>query len=157
MAHIRRVFETNTFGVMAMCQAVIPQMRARRAGTIVNVTSSVTLASFPLAAPYKASKQAIEGFSEALAEELAFFGIRGLGSIYYLAYASNHSQIVEDRDLWALGGFVVLVSIFVHGFSATPVMRRIGPEPADGDAGGGGGVTNELGAEGVPAGRAGAD
>ncbi|MGD9481316.1 SDR family oxidoreductase [Shinella sp. G-2] len=76
MAHIRRVFDTNTFGVMAMCQAVIPQMRARRAGTIVNVTSSVTLASFPLAAPYKASKQAIEGFSEALAEELAFFGIR---------------------------------------------------------------------------------
>ena len=47
-AHIRKVFETNTFGVMAMVQAVIPQMRARRSGVIVNVTSSVTLAAMPL-------------------------------------------------------------------------------------------------------------
>lgn len=38
MAHIRKVFETNTFGTMAMVQAVIPQMRARRSGVIVNVT-----------------------------------------------------------------------------------------------------------------------
>ncbi|UAL10982.1 SDR family oxidoreductase [Caulobacter segnis] len=76
MAHIRKVFETNTFGVMAMCQAVIPRMRSRRAGVIVNVTSSVTLAAFPLAAAYKASKQAIEGFSESLALELGYFDVR---------------------------------------------------------------------------------
>ncbi|AKT40013.1 SDR family oxidoreductase [Chondromyces crocatus] len=76
MAHIRKVFDTNTFGVMAMCQAVIPQMRERRSGVIINVTSSVTLAPFPLAAPYKASKQAIEGFTEALALELAYFDVR---------------------------------------------------------------------------------
>jgi NAD(P)-dependent dehydrogenase (short-subunit alcohol dehydrogenase family) len=76
MAHICKVFDTNTFGVMAMCQAVIPGMRQRRAGVIVNVTSSVTLAAFPLAAPYKASKQAITGFSESLAQELAYFDIR---------------------------------------------------------------------------------
>jgi hypothetical protein len=61
MALVRQLFDTNTIGVMAMCQAVIPQMRARRAGTIVNVTSSVTLGAFPLAAAYTASKQAIEG------------------------------------------------------------------------------------------------
>ncbi|MHC2380443.1 NAD(P)-dependent dehydrogenase (short-subunit alcohol dehydrogenase family) [Bradyrhizobium liaoningense] len=48
MAHIRKVFATNTFGVMAMCQGVIPQMRERRSGMIVNVTSSVTLAAMPL-------------------------------------------------------------------------------------------------------------
>lgn len=76
MSHIRSVFETNTFGVMAMTQAVIPQFRARRAGVIVNVTSSVTLASMPLAAAYTASKQAIEGFTGSLAHELAHFGIR---------------------------------------------------------------------------------
>ncbi len=76
MAHIRKVFETNTFGVMAMTQAVIPQMREHRRGVIVNVTSSATLASFPLAAPYTASKQAIEGFTGSLALELAPFGIR---------------------------------------------------------------------------------
>jgi NAD(P)-dependent dehydrogenase (short-subunit alcohol dehydrogenase family) len=76
MAHIRKVFETNTFGVMAMVQAVIPQFRARRSGVIVNVTSSVTLAPMPLAAAYTASKQAIEGFTGSLAHELAAFGVR---------------------------------------------------------------------------------
>jgi len=76
MAQIRRVFETNTFGVLAMTQAAIPQFRARRSGTIVNVTSSVTLAAMPLAAAYTASKQAIEGFTGSLAHELGHFGIR---------------------------------------------------------------------------------
>jgi NAD(P)-dependent dehydrogenase (short-subunit alcohol dehydrogenase family) len=76
MAHIRKVFEANTFGTMAMVQAFIPQMRARRSGVIVNVTSSVTLAPMPLAAAYTASKQAIEGFTGSLAHELAAFGIR---------------------------------------------------------------------------------
>lgn len=76
MAHIRKVFETNTFGVMAMVQAVIPQMRARRSGVIVNVTSSVTLAPHPLAAAYTASKQAIEGFTGSLAHELGAFGVK---------------------------------------------------------------------------------
>lgn len=51
MSHIRKVFETNTLGVMAMAQAVIPQMRARRSGAIVNVTSSATLAPMPWRRP----------------------------------------------------------------------------------------------------------
>ena len=76
MDHVRRVFETNTFGVMAMTRSVIPQFRARRAGVIVNVTSSVTLTPMPLAAVYTASKQAIEGFTGSLAHELAHFGVR---------------------------------------------------------------------------------
>lgn len=76
MSHIRKVFETNTFGVMAMTQAVIPQMRERRSGVIVNVTSSATLAAFPLAAAYTASKQAIEGFTGSLAHELGHFNVR---------------------------------------------------------------------------------
>lgn len=76
MDHVRRLFETNTFGTMAMVQAVIPQMRARRSGVIVNVTSSVTLAPMPLAAAYTASKQAVEGFAGSLAHELGAFGVR---------------------------------------------------------------------------------
>lgn len=75
MAMIRQLIETNTIGVMAMCQAVIPQMRQRQSGTIVNVTSSVTLGAFPLAAAYTGTKQAIEGFSGSLAHELGHFGI----------------------------------------------------------------------------------
>jgi NAD(P)-dependent dehydrogenase (short-subunit alcohol dehydrogenase family) len=76
MSLIRQLIETNTIGVMAMCQAVIPQMRERRSGTIVNVTSSVTLGQFPLAALYTGTKQAIEGFSGSLAHELGYFGVR---------------------------------------------------------------------------------
>jgi len=76
MATVREIFETNTFGTMAMCQAAIPRMRARGAGAIVNVTSSATLAPFPLVAAYTASKTAIEGFTASLALELDAFGLR---------------------------------------------------------------------------------
>lgn len=76
MTTVREIFETNTFGTMAMCQAVIPLFRERVAGTIVNVTSSAALAPFPLVAAYTASKSAIEGFSGSLALELAPFGLR---------------------------------------------------------------------------------
>lgn len=76
MALVRQLFETNTLGMMAMAQAVIPQMRERRSGVIVNVTSSVTLTAMPLAAAYTASKQAIEGFTGSLAHELDHFGVR---------------------------------------------------------------------------------
>lgn len=76
MAHVRKIFETNTFGVMAMTHAVIPQMRERGKGVIVNVTSSVTLAPMPLAAAYTASKAAIEGFTGSLGHELAAVGVR---------------------------------------------------------------------------------
>ncbi|HEY0300558.1 MAG TPA: SDR family oxidoreductase [Rhizomicrobium sp.] len=76
MATVREVFETNTFGTMAMTQAVLPQFRARRSGVVVNVTSSATLARMPLAAAYTASKAAIEGFTGSLAFELEAFNIR---------------------------------------------------------------------------------
>lgn len=76
MATTRELFETNTFGVMAMTQAVLPQLRARRSGVIVNVTSSATLAPMPLVAVYTASKAAIEAFTSSLAFELAAFNVR---------------------------------------------------------------------------------
>jgi NAD(P)-dependent dehydrogenase (short-subunit alcohol dehydrogenase family) len=76
MATVRELFETNTFGVMAMTQAVLPGFRARRSGVIVNVTSSVTLAPMPLAAAYTGSKAAIEGFTGSLAHELGAFNVR---------------------------------------------------------------------------------
>lgn len=75
MHTVHEIFEANTFGTMAMCQAVIPRFRAHGGGTIVNVTSSATLAPFPLVAAYTASKSAIEGFTASLALELAPFGI----------------------------------------------------------------------------------
>jgi NAD(P)-dependent dehydrogenase (short-subunit alcohol dehydrogenase family) len=76
MATVREVFETNTFGVMAVTQAVLPQFRARRSGVVVNVTSSATLAPMPLVSVYTASKLAIEGFTASLAFELEAFNVR---------------------------------------------------------------------------------
>ncbi|MGY3519293.1 SDR family oxidoreductase [Micromonospora sp. PTRAS2] len=76
MARVREIFETNTFGVMATTQAVLPQFRERGCGVVVNVTSSVVLGHMPLSAVYKASKMAIEGFTASLALELAEFGVR---------------------------------------------------------------------------------
>ncbi|HRF10127.1 MAG TPA: SDR family oxidoreductase [Xanthobacteraceae bacterium] len=76
MEKTREIFETNTLGTIAMTKAVIPQMRARRSGVIVNVTSSVTLAPMPLASVYTGSKAAIEGFTGSLALELQAFNVR---------------------------------------------------------------------------------
>jgi NAD(P)-dependent dehydrogenase (short-subunit alcohol dehydrogenase family) len=76
MATAREVFETNTFGVMLMMQAVVPQFRERKSGVIVNVTSSVTLAAMPLAGIYTASKTAVAGLTGSVAFELAAFNIR---------------------------------------------------------------------------------
>ncbi|MDQ0786697.1 SDR family oxidoreductase [Streptomyces sp. B3I8] len=76
MDHVREVFETNTFGVMATTQAALPHFRERGSGVVVNVTSSVVLGDMPLSAVYKASKMAIEGFTSSLALELAPFGVR---------------------------------------------------------------------------------
>lgn len=76
MDTVREVFETNTFGTMAMTQAVLPQFRSRRSGLVINVTSTATMVPFPLVAAYTASKTAIEGFTESLAVELAQFDVR---------------------------------------------------------------------------------
>jgi NAD(P)-dependent dehydrogenase (short-subunit alcohol dehydrogenase family) len=76
MAAVREVFETNTFGTMAMTQAVLPQFRLRRTGVVINVTSSVTLLPLPLLAVYTASKAAVNAFTESLALELKQFNVR---------------------------------------------------------------------------------
>lgn len=76
MDAVRDVFETNTFGTIAITQAFLPQFRARRTGCIVNVTSSVTLKALPLLSVYTASKAAVVAFTESLALELKDFNIR---------------------------------------------------------------------------------
>lgn len=71
----RTLFETNTIGTMAMTQAILPQFRERGAGTVVNVTSTVTLKALPLLSMYTASKAAVNAFTACMATELAPFGI----------------------------------------------------------------------------------
>lgn len=76
MSTVREVFETNTLGTIAMTQAVLPQFRAKRSGTVINVTSTVTLKSLPLLAVYTGSKAAVNAFTESLAIELQPFNVK---------------------------------------------------------------------------------
>lgn len=55
---------------------------------------------------------------------MAFLGIRGVGSVYYVAYGLNHGTFGNSERLWALVGFIILMSILIHGISATPLLRR---------------------------------
>jgi NAD(P)-dependent dehydrogenase (short-subunit alcohol dehydrogenase family) len=125
MSHVRKVFETNTFGVMAMTQAVIPQLREKRSGVVVNVTSSVTLAPMPLAAAYTASKAAIEGFTGSLAHELAAFGVAAKlvepGYAPTTRFAHNTEVRVEDLIPQAYAAFAA--PIFA-GYANPPLITR---------------------------------
>lgn len=76
MAMARELFETNTFGTLALTQAVLPQFRQRKAGVVINVTSSVTLKPLPLVGVYSASKAAVNAFTDSMALELEPLGVR---------------------------------------------------------------------------------
>ncbi len=56
---------------------------------------------------------------------LAFFGIRGVGSMYYIAYALNGAPFPQAERLWGIVGLVVLISILLHGLTVTPIMRSL--------------------------------
>ena len=56
---------------------------------------------------------------------VSFFGIRGIGSFYYLSYALNQRQFPNAEELWALVSLVVILSIFAHGILATPVLKYV--------------------------------
>jgi NAD(P)-dependent dehydrogenase (short-subunit alcohol dehydrogenase family) len=108
-----RMFETNYFGAIRCIQAVLPAMRERRRGAIVNVTSIAGLWATPNQIAYSASKWALECAGEALAHEVRRFGIRVVN--------------VEPG--------VVMTSIFANSAGATrydktspyqPIMRRNG-------------------------------
>lgn len=114
---IQEIFQTNTFGVFSVCRAIIPQMRAQGHGTIVNVTSSVTLGVMPLVAIYAASKCAVEGYTESLSYELELFNIKarlvepGLGPT--TGFAANGGErmqglIPEDYAAFAQAYFGIM-------------------------------------------------
>lgn len=72
---IRAQFDANVFGLFAVTRAVLPVMRAQRSGLIVNITSLAGFLGLPSSGYYAASKHAVEGWSDALAAEVAPLGI----------------------------------------------------------------------------------
>jgi sodium/hydrogen antiporter len=62
---------------------------------------------------------------------ISFFGIRGIGSLYYLAHGLEEAEFAQQAEIWALVGFVVIASIVLHGVSATPAMQRLDERRAE--------------------------
>ncbi|WP_223641229.1 oxidoreductase [Corallococcus sp. EGB] len=77
-AELRAAFEPLFFGAVAMTRAVLPHMRERRTGTLVQLTSVAGLVTYPGVGAYSAAKHALEGLSESLAKEVAPFGVKVL-------------------------------------------------------------------------------
>ncbi|HEY4185981.1 MAG TPA: SDR family NAD(P)-dependent oxidoreductase [Polyangia bacterium] len=98
------VFETNFFGIVRLVNAVLPSMRAARAGKIINMSSLAGLVPVPFWGFYNASKFAVEGYSETLRHELAPLGIRVAmvepGAIRTPLYAQPHPPALAAYSPW---------------------------------------------------------
>jgi NAD(P)-dependent dehydrogenase (short-subunit alcohol dehydrogenase family) len=119
-AELRAVMETNFFGAVAVTRAALPVLRAQRAGAIVNISSMGGQMSAPGFGAYSASKFALEGFSEALAQELASFGVKvlivepGAFRTDFAGAALRHMPILEPyREI------VGPIRAFASGMDAT--------------------------------------
>jgi NAD(P)-dependent dehydrogenase (short-subunit alcohol dehydrogenase family) len=101
LAEARATFETNFFGALRVCKAVLPAMRAQGAGLIVNVSSIGGLMGLPYQGLYSASKYALEGLSEALRIEVRPFGVRVVlvepGDIR-TAFTANRRSVQRAED-----------------------------------------------------------
>lgn len=102
-AEVRRMFEINFWGLAQMTTAVLPGMRARRRGTIVNLSSIGGITTFPGVVYYNASKFAVEALSEGLAKEVAPLGIKvlivepsGFRTDWAGRSANESTTIIED-------------------------------------------------------------
>lgn len=113
METVRRIFETNTFSMVAMMQAVLPGMRDRRAGVVVNVSSATTIKPLPLLSIYRASKAAVNALTESMALEVAAFGIRARVVMPGAAHETSFGDTARAQ-IAELGGFPYAYAGFVQ-------------------------------------------
>ncbi|NKC04915.1 oxidoreductase [Brucella haematophila] len=119
-AEIRAQFETNVFGLVEVTKAVLPAMRARRHGTIINISSLGGLVAFGATGYYHATKFAVEALSESLSHEVAPLGINVI--------------IVEPgafRTEWA-GRSMIESSVVIEDYKETSGKRRLSTRAASG-------------------------
>jgi NAD(P)-dependent dehydrogenase (short-subunit alcohol dehydrogenase family) len=121
----RRLFEVNFFGAVALTRAVLPGMRGRRSGIIVNVSSMDGLASLPANGYYSASKFALEGFTEALWQEIEPIGLHAM-----IIQPGSFRTGIENRTR-ASGEAIVDYTATAGAFRA--MMSNLTPEMFPGD------------------------
>jgi short-subunit dehydrogenase len=124
----RHLFEVNVFGVLRMIHAVVPQMRARRSGLIVQHSSVLGRLSKPLQGHYAGSKQALEALSEALRVELAEFGVK-VAILEFGPVDSNFSAKAASAVPVTSGDYAGVMARF-HRIIATPPPRTSAADAA---------------------------
>ena len=122
----RRMFEINFWGLMHMTNAVLPHMRSQRSGHIINFSSIGGLISFPTLGYYHATKYAVEGASESLAQEVAPFNIRVtlIEPSGFRTDWSGRSSVKTDTTIPELRNSTV-------GQMLSSVQKSSGQEPGD--------------------------
>ncbi len=127
----RAIYETNVFGTLNVCRAVLPLMRERRRGRVINLTSIAGLVGGPGTVFYSGSKFAVEGFSESLAMEYAAWGIR----IHTIAPGGFDTQFADSaNDAWdrgegEYGGYARVLGAYMEQVIAD--MKMAGGKKAD--------------------------
>jgi len=132
---VRRMFETNFFGAARMIQALVPGMRERGTGAVVNVTSTAGIAAPPLGGYYAASKFALEALSESLHLEVGHFGVRVLviepGSIETRFGANVLDHRNEPGPYEELGSLWQSAQTKLNGDEAAPGPELVASVIAD--------------------------
>ena len=147
MDSVRRQFETNVFGLMRMCQLVLPGMRRAGSGRIVNLSSMGGKLVFPGGGVYHAAKHAVEAFSDALRFEVAGFGVEVViiepGLIVTSFGEAAVGSIADADDSAPYTEFNTAVAAATAGAYDGPMARL-------GAGAGGGGKEDRAGALGAP-------
>ena len=126
---MRAQYETNVFGLMAVTRAFLPQMRARGAGRVINVSSVGGLYTLPLFGVYNSTKFAVESLSDALRVELAPFGIR-VSLIEPGVIATNFT----DRSMQGIAQYNDPASPYAPVFARAEEIRKLSDRTAVGPA-----------------------
>ncbi|ATY32367.1 oxidoreductase [Sphingomonas psychrotolerans] len=124
-AQVQRLFDVNLFGVIRMINAVLPSMRARGEGRIINLSSAVGFVPAPYSAHYAASKFALEGYSESLDHEVRAFNVR-VSLIEPGTVKGNFDQSALEPDTRMVE--YDAARAWVHGFYKKALLTAVMPE-----------------------------
>ncbi len=122
---VQALFDVNLFGVMRVVNAVLPSMRERGAGRIINLSSALGLAPGPFLAHYSATKHALEGYSEAVDHEVRGFGVRVL-----LIEPAYTRTAMESNSLEADAPIPAYAEMRARMFALNAEMLAQGDDPA---------------------------